>query len=552
MRVRSWLSLLVIASACGSSAPISSVRFHNRPPAWKVDDRRPVSTAPEERREVTILDSFDSASYRRIMRALELPDPTPALDINSLGEVPDSTWFTNRIGRRDMSAEEVGRGSGGGPDLSRPLSIQKSLTGGTTPGFLVEDAGGLRFLAKLDDRQFPELASAANIITNRLLWACGYHVPGDTIGFVRRDQLRVGNEATFIDDFGRERSMREWDVDATLEAGWRRADGSYRILFSEYLPGQPLGGFPQEGVRSDDPNDTIPHQHRRSLRGLSLIAGWLQHTDMRERNTLDMLQEGPDGRYVVHYLVDFDKSLGVWGKTGPREEDGHTEPLDRHYFRSLLTFGLWKRPWESTRDPGLRGVGLLDAEHYRPGDWSPAVPYAPFLVADEHDMLWATRIVLRLGRAHIRAAVEAARLSDPRAVDYLTETLIARRDAAARYWLRRVNPLIDVAIEERAGMIRACFTDLERSSGLAARGAASRYRGAAHDERGRRLAGAAWVASAGEGRVCLPPLPLGGGPDGYTIVRIDTFRGQRARPALEVHVARDPRTRSPRIVGLER
>ena len=32
------------------------------------------------------------------------------MNVNSLDEVPDSTWFTNRIGRRDMSMAEIVRG----------------------------------------------------------------------------------------------------------------------------------------------------------------------------------------------------------------------------------------------------------------------------------------------------------------------------------------------------------------------------------------------------------------------------------------------------------
>ena len=37
-----------------------------------------------------------------------------AMNVNSLDEVPDSTWFTNRIGRREMSIAEIVRG----PDRS--------------------------------------------------------------------------------------------------------------------------------------------------------------------------------------------------------------------------------------------------------------------------------------------------------------------------------------------------------------------------------------------------------------------------------------------------
>ena len=46
--------------------------------------------------------------------------PGPARNVNTLGEVPDSSWFTNRIGRRPMTIEEIVRGpnTGDGPDTS--------------------------------------------------------------------------------------------------------------------------------------------------------------------------------------------------------------------------------------------------------------------------------------------------------------------------------------------------------------------------------------------------------------------------------------------------
>src|SRR5262245_57579722 len=33
----------------------------------------------------------------------------PARNVNTMDEVPDSSWFTNRIGRRPMSIEEIVR-----------------------------------------------------------------------------------------------------------------------------------------------------------------------------------------------------------------------------------------------------------------------------------------------------------------------------------------------------------------------------------------------------------------------------------------------------------
>ena len=63
-------------------------------------------------------------------------------------------------------------------------------------------------------------------------------------------------------------------------------------------------------MRSDDPNDIIPHEHRRELRGYRVFCAWLNHDDSRAINSLDMI-EGPEGRkYIRHYMFDFGSILG--------------------------------------------------------------------------------------------------------------------------------------------------------------------------------------------------------------------------------------------------
>jgi hypothetical protein len=44
--------------------------------------------------------------------------------------------------------------------------------------------------------------------------------------------------------------------------------------------------------------------------------------------------------------------------------------------------------------------------------------------------------------------VQKAKYSDPRATDYITATLIKRRDKVLRTWLAGVNPLVEFALSE--------------------------------------------------------------------------------------------------------
>jgi hypothetical protein len=113
--------------------------------------------------------------------------------------------------------------------------------------------------------------------------------------------------------------MTERDLDALLHQAARRTDGRYRVVASKAVEGRPLGPFSYYGVRPDDPNDTIPHEHRRSLRGLRMFAAWINHVDVRSENSLDTVVRNETGLNVVrHHLIDFNATLGSAG-IGPAD-----------------------------------------------------------------------------------------------------------------------------------------------------------------------------------------------------------------------------------------
>jgi len=63
------------------------------------------------------------------------------------------------------------------------------------------------------------------------------------------------------------------------------------------------------------------------------------------------------------------------------------------------------------------------------------------------DAYWAAKKVMTFTDDEIRAIVEQGQFSNPEAVDYITKTLIARRDAIGRAWFRRVLPVEELRIE---------------------------------------------------------------------------------------------------------
>jgi hypothetical protein len=550
----------VLLAACGARpatqaapSPVSVTRFAVADPVWVVDDRRDVAVQPAEREEVKRLRGFDIAVASRLDRIFKRPRKYRAIGTNSLDEVPSSTWFENRLGIREVSPGEVahGPGDGKGPDLSAPLTVFSGKSVGLIPGFMAEDASGVKWLVKFDKTGIAS-ESAADVTVQRLLWLVGYHVPENHAGRLERRDVVVGEKASFKTADGEKRAMTADDLDATFARARPGKDGRYRVLFSRLLDGEPLGGTPQEGVREDDPNDTIPHQRRRELRGLQVFAAWLQHTDFKEMGTLDVWREDPlfpDRHVVFHYLLDFGNTLGLYA-SNVRADDGHVQKaIDLDHVRSFLSLGMWRRPWEGTRDPGIRGVGAFDVEHFEPGGFSPFSPYVPFLAMDALDARWAVRLMLRITPEHLRAALEAGNFEDPRAIDYLVRVLVGRQKKSARYWLQKVSPLDDFTVDGDT----VCFSDLVVAHDVDPEATrATRYRARVFDHAGNAI-GTATIASGDDepGRACALDVPEGAGDDGYTILRLDVDRVRRDPPGVEVHLGRD-KSRTRRVIGVER
>ena len=142
------------------------------------DDQLDVEARPAE---IELSDLFDR--FGNIFVDLGAKEPTEAQHVNTLDEVPDSAWFTNRHGAERLSLAELRRGPniGDGPDMGTPWRIFRSKIGGVTPGFQMIDGRGDRYIIKFDPPGSPELSSAAEIIGTKLFHAIGYHTPENYI-----------------------------------------------------------------------------------------------------------------------------------------------------------------------------------------------------------------------------------------------------------------------------------------------------------------------------------------------------------------------------------
>jgi len=373
-----------------------------------------------------------------------------ALGINTIDEVPDSSWFTNRIiAARPMSVDEVVKGpdTGNGPAPGK-WTIASGKSDGVTPGFTILDSEGERWFIKFDPPDWSEMATGAEVAVTKLFFALGYNVPENYIAKLTRENLVLGEKASITAADGGQRRMTDGDVNRLLKMGAKNPDGSYRVVASRALKGKPIGPFLYVDTRPDDPNDVVPHEHRRELRALRVFSAWTNHVDTKAINSLDTLVTGNGPGFVRHHLIDFGSTLGS-ASIMPREyEEGHQYIADpKETLKGIISLGLYIPGFHLIDYPKYHSVGNFSAERFNPVEWKPRVPNPAFRRARPDDTFWAARRVMAFSDEMIRAAVKTGQYSDPAAEKYIADTLIARRDAIGRAWLTDVNPVVDPSLD---------------------------------------------------------------------------------------------------------
>ena len=439
-----FTSALFTAAAFGqaSGTQANGKKFYADDPL--LQDPAPWAVKHVEKRDVDDLYEFLDNSFEVPHREEKVlkSGPHPAVDTNTLGNVPDSPWYTNRHYYHRMSIEELKRGPGNSTPPAGQWRVVSAKTNGVSPGFVIEDEHKNRYVVKLDPPDDPELASAADVIGSKIFYALGYNTPENYVVHFHREDLEVAEGVKFTDANGRKRPLTGHVLDDILGAQPKGPDGAYRAMASRYIAGNLVGPFSYEGTRKDDPNDIYPHQDRRELRGLSVFAAWLDHHDTRSINSMDSLVEENGVPYLKHYLLDFGSILGSNG-TGPKHPwSGHEYTIDgKGAVIQLATFGFDVPRWARTHYPNYAGVGRFDSWAFDPLSWKPNYPNPAFLLTDDADAFWAAKQVAAFTDDEIRALVETGEYSDPRATQWIADSLIKRRDKIAQAWFSRALPL---------------------------------------------------------------------------------------------------------------
>ena len=550
MKNRTFAAIALTAVLPFAAArPAAAQRFHASDPAWKDADDLHVPGRPSEMDWAGTWDALTN-TFRAKPQKGRIP---PAQGVNSLGEVPDSSWFQNRIGVHPMSAEDVRRGPNrdDGPDTTGPWTVIRGKSSGITPGFTIKDARGDTYFVKSDPKEYFGLSTGAEVIGTRLFHAFGYHVPETWIVYVRREQIRVDPEATIKLLYYKPRRMTEADLDKLVASRAQLPDGRIRVVASRAVPGVVVGRARFYGTRPDDPNDVIPHENRRDLRGYGVISAWLNHDDSRSVNTLDAWTTESGRSYVKHYKQDFSSILGSgsdWRRqNAPQNPRGGNEYIVDFppMLKTGASLGLWNRPWHSIEYDVYPQVGAIESKRFDPDTWVPEFPNMAFLSMLPEDAFWAARIVSRFTDELLRAVVDEADLRSPAAEEHLVRTLIERRDKVTARYFSKLNPLADFRVDATDGSAAVVFTNYGEDRRLATV-EAYEYEWFRYDNQTRQAEPIGAVHRATPRSLPLPPER----PE-YLMVRVRTLAaGQPTwRKAVDVFV----RTAGePRVVGVDR
>jgi hypothetical protein len=443
--MRAFLAAVSLCIAVAAiTARSANPRFFPDDPLWTDDD--------------TLLDASkvvpqeDSNFYDFVLNQFGNPGErsnVKALNVNTLDEVPDSMWFTNRIGRKDIPTAQLVRGPDSFPP---PISIDNWMIsrdkgGGVQPGFRMVTPTGETYQIEVDPPSQPEMATGAEVIGTAFYYAFGYHTVEVYLSELDPRDVLISQRATIRDPYSaRRRPFTHRDLDNLLQRAAKQPNGKYRVIASRFAKGRPLGNFRYYGTRPDDPNDVVPHEHRRELRGARVFAAWLNHDDSRGVNSLDFLETLDKKNYIRHYMFDFGSILGSGTVYSQRHRPGNEYIYESAPgWKTLATFGLYLRPWMLIDYPDdmPAAVGRFEGDAFDPLKWKPEYPNPAFENMRPDDAFWAALIVSKFSDAAVRAIVEKAKFTDREATDYMTTTLIKRRDKVLTTWLNVVNPVVD-------------------------------------------------------------------------------------------------------------
>ena len=412
--------LMACLAACAVSRP---ARFLDAPAVEDVRDQGPI---PIPKRRDPIKETVLSEAYveRPIVQALDPKRAPEAGDVNALDQVPRSSWLSADAteGAGELEAD---------PDVTEPPAPPFRLLDGPAvtreDALAVMDARGRRFELWRDPPDRPEMATGGAAAASHLLRALGYATPGVWAADVARADFVLHDAGDNVALLG------------LFHHGPPAVTGRFRVAATRWPIGVDLGPTPATGTRSDDPNDRVPHEDRRTLRALRLVFGWLGMTDAGSQVLRDVYLGAPGSGHVVHYLAGLGGALGadaVVRALTPRDDD--SDLADRNVWITLATLGLY-HPKPRLTPERWPSVGEY-RETWAPDQFQTSPPLVPIDRASPADLYWAAKRISSVPTTAIVRALDAGHYHDDSARALLGELVRERQRLAVRWGFAQVTP----------------------------------------------------------------------------------------------------------------
>ena len=442
-----WGTVAAVVIVSSLALGAQSQRFYPDDPIWREPMTQDVKNAVRYEPDLAY-QTLENLFWRPGDKVLG----QRAKNVNTVDEVPDGPYFVNRAGRTPLTPAIVARAANtaDGPAPGK-WTIVSAKSDGVTPGFTIRDSANGLWFVKFDPPGWRAMATGSEIVAAKLFWAAGYHTAEYHIGRLQPLNLEIGKDARITPPGEMARPMNASDVLWLLSRADQDPDGSYRVILSKAAPGRPVGRIRFHGTRADDPNDIVPHEHRRELRGYFVFAAWLNHVDAKGINSLSALITENGRSFIRNYLLDFGSALGS-AAVGPREGwEGYEALVETpgDIGKRVLSFGFKIPVWRTQDYFESPAIGRLPRDHseWDPEAWWPHITNAAFRHMRPDDTFWAAQKLASIDSEMIRAAVREGQFGNAEAEQFLAKAIEDRRVRILQTFLPKVNPIVDPALD---------------------------------------------------------------------------------------------------------